>query len=62
MTIKKEKTGKLMKTSGLNIVDRAIEFAAKVHRDQNRKGTSIPYIIDPYAAGMIPAREVFPKS
>lgn len=45
-----------MKTVGLSIVDRAIEFAAKLHRDQNRKGSSTPYITHPYAAGMILAR------
>ncbi|WP_349254187.1 HD domain-containing protein [Paenibacillus sp. RC67] len=36
-----------------SIVDQAIEYAAYTHRDQNRKGTNIPYISHPYAVGMI---------
>ncbi|WP_028550892.1 HD domain-containing protein [Paenibacillus sp. UNC451MF] len=35
------------------IIDRAIEFAARAHQGQVRKGTDIPYISHPYAVGMI---------
>ncbi|MFC5540575.1 HD domain-containing protein [Ureibacillus suwonensis] len=37
----------------MNIVDKAIVFAAKVHRNQVRKGTDIPYITHPFAVGML---------
>lgn len=37
----------------MNIVDKAIVFAAKVHRNQVRKGTDIPYITHPFAVGMM---------
>lgn len=37
----------------MNIVDKAIVFAAKVHRNQMRKGTDIPYITHPFAVGMM---------
>jgi (p)ppGpp synthase/HD superfamily hydrolase len=37
----------------MNMFDQAIEFAAKAHSSQYRKGTDIPYISHPYAVGMI---------
>lgn len=37
----------------MSLIDKAIEFAAAAHRDQNRKGTEIPYISHPYGVGMI---------
>ncbi len=40
----------------MNKVDRAIEVAAKAHRDQVRKGTDVPYIAHPGAIGLILAR------
>ena len=40
-------------TSGQQLIEKAIEFAAYAHRDQTRKGTKIPYISHPYAVGMI---------
>ncbi|MBE1444692.1 HD domain-containing protein [Paenibacillus sp. OAS669] len=36
-----------------SIIDRAIEFAARAHRGQVRKGTDIPYVSHPFAVGMI---------
>jgi len=35
------------------LIDQAIEFAAKAHYSQFRKGTDIPYISHPYGVGMI---------
>src|SRR5438874_3924659 len=40
----------------MNMLDFAIEVAAKAHRGQVRKGTDIPYISHPYAVGMMLAR------
>ncbi len=37
----------------MTLIDQAIEFAAKAHRGQKRKGTKIPYMSHPYAVGMI---------
>lgn len=37
----------------MDIIDQAIEFAAKAHRNQYRKGTDIPYISHPVGVGMI---------
>src|SRR5476649_2884608 len=37
----------------MNLIDQAIEFAAKAHRYQFRKGTDIPYISHPFGVGMI---------
>lgn len=37
----------------MTLIDQAIEFAAKAHRGQKRKGTKIPYISHPFAVGMI---------
>ena len=36
----------------MNIIDRAINFAAIAHAGQNRKGTNTPYITHPFAVGM----------
>ncbi len=35
------------------MIDFAIEFAAKAHRNQVRKGADIPYIVHPYAVGLL---------
>lgn len=35
------------------IIFQAIEYAARAHRNQNRKGTDLPYISHPYTVGMI---------
>lgn len=40
-------------TTRMNLIDRAIEFAARAHRKQLRKGTDTPYISHPFAVGMI---------
>jgi (p)ppGpp synthase/HD superfamily hydrolase len=40
----------------MSTIDRAIEVAAKAHRNQVRKGTDISYITHPYAVGMMLAR------
>lgn len=37
----------------MNIVEKAIIFAAKAHLGQTRKLTNIPYITHPYAVGML---------
>ena len=37
----------------MNIIERAINFAAIAHADQTRKGTNMPYITHPFAVGMI---------
>ena len=36
-----------------NVIDLAIEVAAKAHRDQLRKGTDLPYVCHPFAVGLI---------
>jgi len=36
-----------------DVINRAIEVAAKAHEGQVRKGTDIPYISHPYAVGMM---------
>jgi len=38
---------------GQNMIYQAIEVAVKAHSNQVRKGTDIPYISHPFAAGMI---------
>ena len=43
------------------MLDFAIEFAAKAHEGQVRKGTDIPYISHPYAVGMMLARAGLPE-
>jgi (p)ppGpp synthase/HD superfamily hydrolase len=43
----------------MDIVNRAIEFAAKAHRNQVRKGTNTPYITHPYAIGLMLTRAAF---
>lgn len=35
------------------MIDRALEYAARAHQGQVRKGTDIPYISHPYAVGLI---------
>jgi (p)ppGpp synthase/HD superfamily hydrolase len=37
----------------MDIVEKAIIFAAKAHKEQNRKCTDIPYITHPFAVGML---------
>lgn len=37
----------------MNIIEKAINFAAKAHVGQTRKSTDIPYISHPFAVGMI---------
>lgn len=41
----------------LTLIDRAIEVAAKAHREQNRKDTDIPYISHPFAVAMLLMKE-----
>lgn len=36
----------------MELIEKAIIFAAKAHKNQTRKGTTIPYITHPYAVGM----------
>lgn len=43
----------------MDIEYRAIEFAARAHRHQVRKGSDTPYISHPYAVGMMLARAGF---
>ncbi|MRG86294.1 HD domain-containing protein [Salinibacillus xinjiangensis] len=37
----------------MDFIDQAIQFSAKAHHNQFRKGTDLPYISHPYAVGMI---------
>jgi (p)ppGpp synthase/HD superfamily hydrolase len=37
----------------LNVIQKAINFAAKAHKNQYRKSTDIPYITHPFAVGML---------
>lgn len=37
----------------MDIIEQAIIFAAKAHKDQTRKSTDIPYIIHPFGVGML---------
>lgn len=37
----------------MNLVEKAIVFAAAAHKHQTRKGTDIPYITHPFAVGML---------
>lgn len=37
----------------MNLIEKAIEYAAIAHEGQYRKGTETPYISHPYAVGMI---------
>ena len=41
----------------MDIIEKAILFAAKAHNDQKRKGTDIPYITHPFAVGMLLQKE-----
>jgi (p)ppGpp synthase/HD superfamily hydrolase len=45
----------------MNTIERAIEVAAVAHRDQVRKGTTMPYVTHVYAVGMMLAREGLPE-
>lgn len=36
----------------MNLIEEAVLFAANAHKEQYRKGTSIPYITHPYMVGM----------
>ena len=36
----------------MDMIEKAIVFAAKAHKSQTRKGTDIPYITHPFAVGM----------
>lgn len=38
------------------MLDQALEFAARAHQGQVRKGTDIPYVSHPYAVGLMLAR------
>lgn len=40
----------------MNIIEKAIQFAAKAHEETVRKGTSLPYILHPVEAGAIAAQ------
>lgn len=37
----------------MNLVEKAIVFAAEAHKHQTRKGTEIPYVTHPFAVGMM---------
>lgn len=37
----------------MDIIEKAIIFAARAHRDQTRKATDIPYVTHPYAVGLL---------
>ncbi|HWL23584.1 MAG TPA: HD domain-containing protein [Ureibacillus sp.] len=37
----------------MELIEKAINFAAKAHKNQTRKGTDIPYITHPFAVGML---------
>lgn len=37
----------------MDVIEQAINFAARAHRNQNRKSTDIPYITHPFAVGML---------
>lgn len=41
----------------MDMVEKAIVFAARAHKYQNRKGTDIPYITHPIAVGMLLQKE-----
>lgn len=41
----------------MDLIEKAIVFAAKAHDGQKRKSTDIPYITHPYAVGMLLLRE-----
>ena len=41
----------------MNIIEQAINFAAKAHHGQTRKSTDIPYITHPFAVGMLLQKE-----
>ena len=37
----------------MNIVEKAINFAAKAHEGQTRKSSDVPYITHPFSVGML---------
>ncbi|MEH7483502.1 HD domain-containing protein [Neobacillus drentensis] len=37
----------------MSVIQKAISFAAKAHKNQYRKSTDIPYITHPFAVGML---------
>src|SRR3954447_7409410 len=37
----------------MNVIEKALQIAAKAHVNQRRKGSDIPYIVHPVAVGMI---------
>ena len=37
----------------MDLIEKAIIFAAKAHKNQNRKGTDIPYITHPFVVGIL---------
>ncbi len=41
----------------MDMIERAIIFAAKAHKNQTRKGTDIPYITHTFAVGMLLQKE-----
>jgi (p)ppGpp synthase/HD superfamily hydrolase len=43
------------------ILDRALQLAAVAHREQQRKGTAVPYIVHPAHAAMILIKYQFPE-
>lgn len=43
----------------MDLIYRAIEFAARAHRTQMRKGSDTPYISHPYSVGLILTRAGF---
>lgn len=46
----------------MNIVNKAIIFAAKAHEGQYRKSTNIPYITHPFAVGMLLQQEKYTEN
>lgn len=43
----------ILEESDMNLIEKALIFAAKAHDNQYRKGTKIPYITHPVAVGML---------
>lgn len=41
----------------MSIIEQAIIFAARAHKDQTRKSTDIPYITHPFSVGMLLQKE-----
>jgi (p)ppGpp synthase/HD superfamily hydrolase len=51
-----ERKGAMDKGERVDLIDRAIEVAAKAHKKQKRKGTTKAYIIHPFAVGVLLAK------